>query len=383
VNIILTGIIGRHPYGGVGWCSLMYLVGLQRLGHEVWYVEDTGECNYDPTIDGLATDPSYALALIRKTLEPYGLGERWCYIDFRGEFHGMDRGGWRRACADADVFINLSGGSWFWRDEYAAIPATAFVDSDPAFTQTALASGPEWYRDFFRHFDCLFTFGANVGTPTSGLPADEFLWRHTWQPIVIEAWTGSQPDLIDPHLTTVMTWEFESFPDVGGHKSVEFDTIVDLPGSVAVPLEVAINAPAVVEQDLSRHGWRVRNALEVSRDTSTYRSYLQQALGELSVAKSTYVHSNSGWFSDRTECFLAAGRPAVVQDTGWSAHLPTGDGLFGFRDHEGAKAGVEALLRHPRRHRESAHELARAYFAHDLILPALLDQVSEATRTSP
>ena len=139
MNIILAGIMGRFPYGGVAWCSLMYLLGLRRLGHRVWYLEDTGECNFDPVENTIATDPRYALRFIDACLTPYGFGDRWCYVDYLGNHHGIDRDAWRRVCADADLLLDLSGGSWFWRDEYAAIPHKVFIDSDPAFTQLAIA----------------------------------------------------------------------------------------------------------------------------------------------------------------------------------------------------------------------------------------------------
>jgi hypothetical protein len=382
VNIIVAGIMGRYPYGGVAWCSLMYLTGLERLGHRVWYLEDTGECNYDPVQNTLATDPSYALQSIERTLRPHGLGDRWSYIDFRGEFHGMSETEWRRTCANADLLINLSGGCWFWRDEYAAIERCVFVDSDPAFTQMAIDAGPEWYRQFFERFDALFTFGGNIGTPSSAVPVGDLTWHHTWQPVTLEAWDGTEPDATDPHLTTVMTWEIESFVDIGGNKDTEFAIVADLPGQVDIPLELAINAPDDVLKDLARRGWRLRPAFEVSSEIGSYRRYLQGATGELSVAKSTYVHNASGWFSDRTECFLAAGRPAVVQDTGWSEHLPTGRGLFGFRTTDGARAGIESLLAHPDAHRQAAAELAREHFADDVVLPALLTQATAASAGS-
>jgi hypothetical protein len=305
-------------------------------------------------------------------LEPYGLGNRWCYIDFRGGFHGMSQTQWRRTCKEADLLLNLSGGCWFWRDEYAAIDRCVFIDSDPAFTQLAIDAGPDWYREFFEPFDALFTFGANIGTPRCTVPVGDLDWHPTWQPLSLEAWAGTMPDSSDPRLTTVMTWEIESFVDIGGNKNSEFSIVSDLPRQVEIPLEVAINATDDVWKELTRRGWRLRPALEISSTVADYRHYLQQATGELSVAKSTYVRTASGWFSDRTECFLAAERPAVVQDTGWSAHLPTGAGLFAFRDSEEARAGVESLLSHPAAHRAAAGELAREHFADDVVLPALL-----------
>ena len=170
VKILFAGIIARYPFGGVTWCSLMYLLGLRALGHEVFYIEDTGECVYDPVLNTRATDPTYGTTYIHNALEPYGLGDRWAFVNYDGGYHGRSAEDVRRYAADADLFINLSGGSWFWRDEYARIPRKAFVDSDPAFTQLAIAKAEPWYVEFFQKFDCLFTFGANIGTPVSAIP---------------------------------------------------------------------------------------------------------------------------------------------------------------------------------------------------------------------
>src|SRR5881397_598115 len=137
MRILFAGIIARYPFGGVTWCSLMYLLGLRALGHEVFYIEDTGECVYDPVQNTRATDPSYGTTYIQNTLEPFGLGDRWTLVNYDGCYHGQDAAAVRRYCSDADLFVNLSGGSWFWRDEYLRIPRKVFIDSDPAFTQLA------------------------------------------------------------------------------------------------------------------------------------------------------------------------------------------------------------------------------------------------------
>jgi hypothetical protein len=374
MRIVVAGIMGRYPYGGVQWCSLMYLKGLRQLGHEVWYLEDTGECNYDPEANTLATDPAYALRTLARVLEPAGFGDRWCYIDYTGRHHGMTEARWREMCARTDLYLNLSGGSWFWRDEYSAIPRSAFIDSDPAFTQLAIASGPDWYVDFFRRFDTLFTFGANIGTAASSVETGDLRWHHTWQPVTLDDWRPRTMQGARRCLSTVMTWEIESFVDIGGNKDSEFGMIADLPTRVDIPLELAINAPNAVLDELARRGWQLRDAFSVSHSIDAYRDYLAGVVGELSVAKSTYVRTASGWFSDRTECFLALGRPAIVQDTGWSAHVPTGRGLFAFRDADEAGAAVDTLLTDPDAHARSASELARAHFAHDVVLPPLVER---------
>ena len=234
VKIVLAGIVARYPYGGVTWCSLMYLLGLRDLGHEVCYIEDTGECVYDPVQNALSTDPAYGTDYIHRALEPFGLGDRWSFVNYDGTYHGASRDTVRRWCAEADLFINLSGGSWFWRDEYAAIPRKVFVDSDPVFTQLALAKGDAWYVDFFRRFDRLFTFGANIGTPACDVPTSGFTWHHTWQPVVTELWRTDTPP--GDRFTTVMTWRIESFTDVDGNKDREFVRFIDLPSRTPQPV---------------------------------------------------------------------------------------------------------------------------------------------------
>jgi len=138
MNIILAGVMGRYPYGGVAWCSLMYLLGLRQLGHNVWYLEDTGECNFDPVANAKATDPAYALKFIRNSLAPHDLQERWCYVDYQGKHHGQTREHWRSVCGDADLFLDLSGGCWFWRDEYAGIPYSSRLPAEPPSTSLTM-----------------------------------------------------------------------------------------------------------------------------------------------------------------------------------------------------------------------------------------------------
>jgi hypothetical protein len=367
LKILFAGIIARYPFGGVTWCSLMYLLGLRALGHEVFYIEDTGECVYDPIQNTRATDPSYGTSYINRALEPFGLGDRWSFVNYDGSYHGRSREDVRRFAADADLFINLSGGSWFWRDEYARIPRTIFIDSDPAFTQLAIAKAEPWYVDFFQRFDRLFTFGANIGTPASPVPVGDFVWHHTWQPITIEDWdTGREPG---DRFTTVMTWQIESFADVGGNKDQEFVKFIDLPSRTAQPFELAINGP---QKLLREYGWGTVDAMHVSRTPWDYREFIQGSKAEFGVAKHTYVANRSGWFSDRTECYLAAGRPALVQDTGWAAHLPARDGLLAFTTVDEAVAGLDRINGRYAAHAACAREIAREYFDARKVLPQLL-----------
>jgi hypothetical protein len=372
MKILFAGIIARYPFGGVTWCSLMYLLGLRALGHEVFYIEDTGECVYDPVLNTRSTDPAYGTSYIHAALEPYGLGDRWAFVNYDGTYHGRSADAVRAYCADADLFLNLSGGSWFWRDEYVRIPRKAFIDSDPAFTQLAIAKAEPWYVEFFQGFDRLFTFGANIGTPSSPIPTGSFTWHKTWQPITLDDWaTASTPGT---RFTAVMTWQIESFSDVGGNKDQEFLRFMDLPSRTTQPFELAINGP---QRLLREHGWQTVDAMGVSRSLWDYRAFIQASKAEFGVAKHTYVATRSGWFSDRTECYLSSGRPALVQDTGWTAHLPHGEGLLAFSSPDEALAAIDRINSDYERHARQAIDIAREYFDARRVLPRLLD---EATR---
>lgn len=369
MNILVAGIIARYPFGGVTWCSLMYLLGLRALGHHVFYIEDTGECIYDPEQNTRSEDPAYGTRYIHRALEPFGLGDRWSFVNYDGAYHGASQAQVQAFCADADLFINLSGGSWFWRDEYRNIPRKVFIDSDPVFTQLAIAKGEGWYVDFFRGFDRLFTFGANIGTPASHVPDGGLTWHKTWQPVTIDQWRTDAPPAHEA-FTTVMTWKIESFADVDGNKDKEFIKVIDLPSRVAQPFLLAVNGPQTL---LRAHGWQTVDAMGVSRSLWDYRQFIQDSKGEFGVAKHAYVANRSGWFSDRTECYLAAGRPAVVQDTGWSAHLPHGTGLIAFSTPEEAIDGLARISADWPAHSRRAAEIAREHFDANVVLPRLIE----------
>jgi hypothetical protein len=369
MKILVAGIIARYPFGGVTWCSLMYLLGLRALGHEVLYIEDTGECVYDPVQNTRSEDPSYGTRYINSALEPFGLSDRWSFVNYDRSYHGVSHEGVRAFCADADLFINLSGGAWFWRDEYVRIPHRVFIDSDPVFTQLAIAKAEGWYVDFFRGFSRLFTFGANIGTPACSVPTGEFTWHKTRQPIVLDLWRTDAAPRRD-RFRTVMTWKIESFADVDGNKDKEFIRFIDLPGRTSERFELAVNGPHGL---LREHGWETVDAMAASRSLWDYRDFIRESKAEFGVAKHAYVSTRSGWFSDRTECFLAAGRPALVQDTGWSAHLPSDAGLLPFTTPEEALDGVERIAGDWAAHSRRASEIADEHFDASRVLQRLIE----------
>ena len=202
------------------------------------------------------------------------------------------------------------------------------------------------------------------------MPTGEFRWHHTWQPVVTDLWRTELPPA-DDRFTTVMTWKTESFTDVEGNKDREFLRFLDLPRRTASRFRLAVNGPTAL---LAEHGWCPVDGMAVSRSLWDYRDFIQASSAEFGVAKHGYVAHRSGWFSDRTACYLAAGRPTLVQDTGWSDHLPHGRGLIGFSSPGEAIDGLDRLTRDYATHARAARDVAREQFEADRVLSSLLER---------
>lgn len=370
-RLILAGIVGRYPVGGVTWCALQYIAGFQRLGYDVFYVEDTGECNFDPVQNAIATDPAYALDYIHRQLAIVGLEDAWCYVDYQGGYHGKTHGEVVEACAGADLMVNLSGGCWMVRPEYERLPKV-FIDTDPGFTQQAIAeAGEGWYRDFFASHEALFTFALRIGAPDCTLAETPFRWHPTIQPVHFDFWPLS-PGRPDGAFTTILSWTIDSFPGIGKGKGDELLGLLELPGRTSENIRLAI-AGKPPSGLLTEHGWDLTDAVEATIDAEAYRRFIQSSKAELGFAKAMYVETRSGWFSDRTQCYLASGRPALVRETGFSDVLPTGEGLLSFDDDESILEGIERISTDYELHCRRARETAEEHFAGTTVLRSLLE----------
>ena len=363
MRILFAGIIARYPFGGVTWCSLMYLLGLRALGHEVFYIEDTGECVYDPVLNTRATDPGLRHHLHPQRARAVRPRRPLVVRELRRQLsRAHRRRGPRATRPDADLFINLSGGSWFWRDEYARIPHKVFIDSDPAFTQLAIAKAEPWYVEFFQRFDHLFTFGANIGTPASPIPTGAFTWHKTWQPITIDDWRtdarAARPlhdgdDLADRKLHRRRRQQGS------GVREVHRPAVAD---AAALRARDQRSAAAAARS----HGWDTVDAMQVSRTPAEYRDFIQRLEGR--VRRRQAHLRRQPLAAGSATAPSAISRPAARR---WSrtpagrAHLPSGDGLLAFSNIDEAIAGIErinARLRSPRapRRRDRPRALRRA-----------------------
>jgi hypothetical protein len=378
---VVAGMIATYPVGGVAWDYGQYLLGLERLGYETWYLEDTGWEAYDPTRGCYGDDYSYGLAFLPAALAAIApeLAGRWTVRDMAGRVHGTadDPG---ELVAAADLFLNVSG-SALLRDAYLACPRKVLIDTDPGWNHFVnypkWDSAPGWQGSAgWRAHDHFLTYAERIGQPGCALPDLGISWRPTRPPVVLGSWRPEPPAST---WTTVMTWDnfrqpIEHGGVVYGTKEREFHRILELPARVGVPIEVAVGGdPPVAEW--REAGWHVESSEAVSRTADSYRSYVQRSRGEVSVAKNLYVATGSGWFSCRSACYLAAGRPVVLQDTGFGQVLPTGDGLHAFADLDGAADAIRSVEAAYEHHCAAAREVAEAELASDVVLADLLESI--------
>lgn len=397
VRIVVTGLAATYPLGGVFWDYLQYVLGFLRLGHDVLYLEDTGKWCYSPTRQTFVESGEENARVLDQQLRQLDprLSDRWSFRDSTGQVFGRSREETFRFCRDADLFLHISASCWM-RDEYSEASKVAFIDSDPMYTQSSVplyeageAESDEIDRiEMLRRHDTFFTFGENAGQQQCRIPGGLFEWIPTRQPIVLECFEPHQVPVSERRqvLTTVASWEpTESGPVVEGRsytgKSTEFERFMTLPGRSALPLELAMSGKFPRDR-LEQQGWHVIDAYSVSRDPWIYRDYLAKSFAEWSVAKNAYVASNSGWFSCRSACYLALGVPVIVQETGFSRVIPSGDGVLAFQTLDEAAAAIEDVKARPLHHRDAAIAIAREYFDSDRILTELLDKAFDGERTT-
>lgn len=377
--MIVLGHVVRGPVGGMAWHHLQYVLGLARLGHDVYFLEDSQDhaACYDPDRDAMGTDPGYGLRFASRAFEQLGLGDRWSYWDAHAAAwlgSAADRA--LELCRTADVLLDMSGKNparpWF-----ARIPHRVLVDTDPAFTQIRHLQDPGAGRRAWHH-TAFFSFGENLANGGSRIPDDRLPWRATRQPIVLEQWPVTKAPAT-ASLTTVLVWDSYAAREHDGirygMKSQSFEPYLDLPSRVEHAFVLAAGGPTLPKARLRDHGWQLRDPLATTRTLDDYRSFLQQSWAEFSVAKHGYVVSRSGWFSERSAAYLASGRPVVVQDTGFSSWLPCGEGVLAFDDPEGAVAAIEALAADHPGHCAQARAVAETYFDSDRVLSRLLSEI--------
>jgi len=379
-KIIVFGILFWYPLAGVTYQFLHYLMGLRQLGYDPYYVEDSGRYIYDPDLNDLSPDADKNIAAVVPALEAHGFANRWA---FRGKYpggkcYGMTEEQILGLYREADAFLNITGAQEL-REEHLQIPRRIYVETDPVASQIRVANGHAEQTAALDAHDTYFSFGENFGAPDCRVPVVRYDWQPTRQPVVLDLWSNSVDTTGAPY-TTIATWRNDGKDiEYAGEtyywsKHREFLKIIDLPRRRDVPFEIAAGKDDEAEVVLVANGWRFKDSISVSRDMESYRLYLQSSRGEFTVAKDQNVRLKSGWFSDRSACYLAAGRPVITQETGFSNILPTGEGLFGFETMDDILRAVDAIESNYDRAAGAARAIANEYFAADRVIGSLMQR---------
>ena len=387
-RVVVTGYVGLLPAGGVSWDYLQYVLGFQALGCDVLYLEDTQQWpSYNAS--GGSIDCHENIQYLHAVMRLLGLSDRWAYRDeVSGVWFGKTQADVEAFLRSADVFVNISCSSPM-RELTERIPIRVLIDTDPMFTQVQCLTGVNMYQQpsalpqMLAAHTHLFSFGENIGQPDCAVPTLGREWIATRQPVALGLWDTAAARPADGAYTTVMNWTAaRAFAYDGrqwGQKNTEFLRVLELPSRIPhVPFAVAVGQttgdrfPAA---DVTSAGWRVDDPRRIAADVDSYRNYIWASRGEFSVAKHTYVQANTGWFSCRSACYLAAGRPVVTQETGWSKTIPSGSGLFTFRTEDEAVAAITEIERDPARHGAAARKIAHEMFDSARVLGAMLDRL--------
>jgi hypothetical protein len=343
----------------------------------VYYLEDTGQWPYNPQEGGLGKDCTFNVEYLAGLMARFGLSQQWAYrFPWQSQWFGLSDAKRREVIQSADLLINVSG-TLERPEEYRQVRRLAYIDSDPVFTQVKLARGQLDFRKWIDLHDVQFSFGECL---SAAVPDTGHRWRPTRPPIVLSEWRPAMPQR--EVFTTVMNWTSYKPVVYGnqsyGQKDVEFMRFRDLPSLVTpTVLEIAVNTGKTRRTPrhlLAHRGWRVVDPAEVCPDLDSYRLYIEASKAEWSVAKNGYVQGQPGWFSCRSACYLAAGRPVAVQETGFSAVLPVGEGLLAFATVEEAVAAIKEIEANYPRHAKAARALAVEYFDAAKVLTCLIDE---------
>ena len=379
-TIAVGGSLAQRPQrGGHAWVFLQYLLGFRRLGWDVVFID---RLEPDMCVDehGQVTtlEMSVNLRYLERVMERFGLGDSWALLfDGGREVVGMDRGQLLQRLRSSALLLNVMG---FIDDVdvLTAVPQRVFLDIDPGFGQMWQALG---LHETFRDHDAYVTIGENIGRPTCLIPSCGIDWVTTKQPVVLDEWPFLDHE--GAAFTSVGSWRGPFGPVVFegrtfGLRVHEFRRFVTLPARTGEQFEVALDIDGSDDADrrlLREHGWGAADPIKVAADVDSYRSYVSGSRGELMIAKNMYVQASSGWFSDRSICYLASGRPVIAQDTGLTDLLPLGEGLLVFSTPDEAVACVEQVVADWPRHAKAARRISEEHFASDRVLSSLLERL--------
>jgi hypothetical protein len=400
LRLVVVGTMAGNPYAGMAWMHMQIAAGLRRLGHDVYYFEVTSNWPYDPVRMSKVNDSQYAVPYLARVAERFGLEDRWAYRRSYSdsEWLGLPRTNAEDLLAHADAVFNVAGATRVRTREALEVRRLVYFGTDPVYHEIRFACRDPITRRTIDQHDDILTYGENIGLPGCPIPPLPRLRSRTRQPILLDQWQAGPPST--GQFTTVGNWKQTGHDlEYQGEtyhwsKHLEFLKFIDLPHRTAQPIELAIGladaaavrpgfGDALPAGGLSwgeRHlleskGWQLTDAHAFTTDPWRYRDYIVASRGEFTVARDQNVRLRSGWFSERSACYLAAGRPVVTQDTGFGTVLPTGEGLFAFTTTDEILAALDAINTDYERHSRAARAIAEEYFRAETVLRRVLEDL--------
>ena len=379
-RIVVLHFVAQMPMAGIAWQALQYLIGLEQLGYEAIYIENHGANPYDPRANSVMMDCAYNVEFLKTSLERFGFAGRWAYWDAINDvYHGMSREQVFQTLKESDALINLCGATRL-RDEHMACPVRIMVDTDPVYEQIKYAKADPAARAYLDAHTHFFTYGENIEGPGWIVPLCGVPWKPTRPPVALQLWPAA--DGAPACFSTIATWEnkgkdieFEGQRYVWS-KHVNFLRMLDVPKDAGTCFTMAMLPPtAEIEAQVTGAGWTLTDPRAVSASIDAYGDFIRGSRGEFTVAKDIYVRPKSGWFSDRSVCYLASGRPVVTMATEFSRFYPVGEGLFEYADKAGALDAIARVNADYPRHAKAARRMAEEFFAADRVVGAMMQDV--------
>jgi hypothetical protein len=383
-RIVVMGFMGSCPIAGVIWQHIHYVVGLQRLGHTVYYIEDSARLPYNPETFEVNNEFDYAARLLNRLSREFGFKNRWafCARYLAGNpTAGLPLKRIRQLYRDADAILNICGAQEF-NDDLLVSDRILYIESDPGVEQIKIDKGAKATTNYLQRHRALFTFGENAGTKSFPVPTHGFKWLPTRQPVVTDLWKTQRAPPRAAVFTSVANWSTSGLKDITWRgdkylwsKSREFLRFISAPKKSGETFELATNIEdANTRAKFLRNGWRLHSPLQLSVDYWLYRDYIRRSKGEFTVAKDQYIRLNTGWFSDRSACYLAAGRPVIIQETGFTKIYGGKAGLLSFRSLNEIVDAVKVINADYAKHSRAARALAREFFEAENVLKSILDR---------
>ena len=360
-------------FGGSAWVRLNYVLGLRAMGIDAYWVDRIGA--QDPFKERRTLD--YLMKRFREMASEFGIADRYCVVYDEGEqYFGLSRAELESLVGQADLLINFNG-YLPEGDVLAGVSRRVCLDVDPGFTHIWALQG-ELHLDRHQFF---FTVGLNVGGDGFEIPGQGVEWRPIHTPVALDHWPALIDERCECFSTVAEWWGSQDAVYEGvryGNKREQLLQLIDLPEQTTQEIELALLTGQWDFKDvgdLSEKGWTLVNPYRVAGNAHSFAEFVRYSRAEFSVAKSGYVKSKCGWFSDRTADYLASGKPCLVESTGIEPHFPTGEGLLTFTNADEARDGIEEINRNYLRHCRAARELAETYLDSEKVLGGMLAQV--------